>query len=381
MSQSSIVKKFKYPLIGIAVIVAAGLGYRYYMYQKAKELSLESAIRMVTVIHPSHGTAAAKISFPGQLEGYTSASVYARVNGYLKSWQKDIGAVVKAGDVLAQIDSPEVDQQYEQAKADLVSATGVEQLASISYKRWQNLLSVEAVSQQEVDQKSAELESKGALKKIAQSSLERAKTFMGYKNLTAPFSGIVTERNIDVGDLVSNGGGKRLFVVTNIEKLRLYIQLPQIYLNDIRPGLEATVTVPEYPGQEFKAEVVRSSGAVSNQTGASLVEIEINNKDHKLTAGEYASVSMSLPFDKSLLRIPASALIVKKDGTFVAHVDQDARVKLLPIQVSKDLGQELEVVGEISEQSNIIGTPSDTLIEGEKVKMILPQDAEKKAGQ
>jgi RND family efflux transporter MFP subunit len=328
-----------------------------------------------------HGTSAAKISFPGQLEGYISASVYARVNGYLKSWNKDIGAVVKAGDILAEIDSPEVDQQLAQAKSDLVAAAGAQKLAEISFNRWDHLLSVEAVSKQEVDQKSAEMESKEALKQIAQSSLERAKTFAGYKNLTAPFSGIVTERNIDVGDLVTNGGGKRLFVVTNIDKLRLYIQLPQIYLNDIRPGLEASISVPEYPGKEFKAEVVRSSGAVSNQTGASLVEIEIDNRNRKLTAGEYASVSMALPFDKSLLRIPASALIVHKDGTFVAEVDQNSRVKLLSIQVSRDLGQEMEVVGEITPQSNIIETPADTLIEGEKVKMYFAHETDKKAGQ
>jgi RND family efflux transporter MFP subunit len=362
------------------VVVAAGLGYRYYLFQQAKQLAVDTAMRSVSVVHPAHGVAAAKISFPGQLEGFTSASVYARVNGYLKSWSKDIGAVVKAGDVLAQIDSPEVDQQYEQAKSDVLASSSAERLAEVSFQRWQNLLGVEAVSQQEVDQRSAELESKRALKRISESSLERAKTFNGYKNLTAPFSGIVTERNIDVGDLVSNGGGKRLFVVTNIDKLRLYIQLPQIYLNDIRPGLEVTVSVPEYPGKEFKAQVVRSSGAVSNQTGASLVEIAIDNADHKLTAGEYASVSMSLPFDASLLRIPASALIVHKEGTFVAEVDKDSRVKLVPVKVSKDLGQEIEIVGDVAEDSNIIGTPADTLIEGEKVKIYAPETSEQKAG-
>jgi RND family efflux transporter MFP subunit len=370
MSQKSNLGKFLTVFIlGIIIILALGFYHRWNTFKAATEKSEGYSLRSVSVGQPVHGNSANSLTFPGRLEGYRSADIYSRVNGYLKKWYKDIGSPVKAGEILGQIESPEIDQQFQQAQSELIAAVSNEQLAEVSFKRWQNLLKDDAVSEQDVDQKRVEYESKKALRKIAESNLERAKVYVAYKNIPSPFTGILTDRTVDIGDLISNGGGKPLFVIKDVEKLRLYINLPQIFLNDIKPGLAVELSVPEYPGRKFKAQVRRSSGSVNNQSGSSLVEIELVNSDHALTAGEYAQVSLKLSFDASLLRVPASALIVRKDGSFVAEVNDQQKVVFKPVVVSRDFGQQIEVIGEITESSRIIIAPPDTLVAGETVKV------------
>jgi RND family efflux transporter MFP subunit len=359
----------KIPFAIIVALLLLGFAYRYKYLQDAKVQAIEHSVRVVSTINPAFGKGGNSISFPGKLEGYQTAAIYSRVNGYLKSWKKDIGAKVKTGELLGEIESPEVDQQFQQAKSDLVAAISNEELAELSFSRWANLYKVEAVSKQEVDQKTSDLESKKSLRKIAESNLERSTKFISYKNIPAPFDGILTERNTDIGSLISNGGGKPLFIITNIDKLRLYINLPQIYLNDIKVGLSVNVYVPEYPGRVFSANVVRSSGIINPASGSSLVEIEIDNAMHELTAGEFVKVSMELPFDRSLLRVPASCLIIRKNGTFLAEVDQGNKINFKQVKVIRDFGQDIEITGEFTESSLIVNTPSDTLIDGEVVKI------------
>lgn len=366
--QNFIGKKTILVVLLIGGLLAAGFYIRYRDYRGNVEEAEKNSVLKVVVSHPHNENQSAKLDFPGQLEGYVTASVFARVNGYLQNWTRDIGAVVRSGDVLATIDSPETDQAYEQAKSAVLSAVTSEQLAKVTYDRWQKLLETDSVSKQEVDQKFAEMKVKEAQHLIAESNLTRASKFLEYKNVVAPFSGIVTERNVDIGDLVSNGSGKRLFLITNIDTLRLYVQLPQIYLNAVYPGMPAEVQVPEYPGTNFNAKIVRTSGAVSNQTGNSLVEIQIANAAHKLTAGEFAKVTLTMKGDSAVYSLPSSALVVRSGGTFVASVDASGVVHLVPVQVSKDLGREIQVIGKIDATSNIVVNPPDTLADGLKVE-------------
>ena len=341
----------------------------------AKRQSEDAALRYVSIVTPSFSGQENSISFPGRLEAYSNAPIYSRVNGYMKKWYKDIGSTVKNGDLLGAIESPEVDQQLQQATADLESAKSNEALAKITLQRWQNLLESEAVSKQEFDQKSADYESKKSLRLIAESNLAKAKTFAQYKNIPAPFDGIVTERNVDIGSLVSSGSGKSIFNVSNIDKLRLFVNVPQIYINDINPGLDAEIQVPEFPGKTFNAKVVRASGAINESSGATLVEIEMDNPKHQLTTGEYARVSLKLPSDRAIPRVPSSALIVRKNGNYLAIVNEHQKTDFLKVDIGRDFGQEVEIIGNINEKTLIINNPSDALVPGESVKTSQNTDA------
>ncbi len=351
----------------IVLVVLLNFGFRIYGYVAAKFRSEASAQRVVSVISPVIGGAENSISFPGRLEAYLDAPIYSRVNGYMKKWDKDIGSQVKKGEILGRIEAPEVDQQLQQAKSDLISAKSNEALAKISLTRWKNLFAEDAVSRQELDQKTTEYETRRSLRQIAEANLEKAEIFSEYKNIPAPFAGIVTERNIDVGALVSIGSGKPLFNVANIDKLRLFVNIPQVFMNDIRPGIPAKIRVPEFPEKIFEAKVVRSSGAVNENSGTVLIEIEMDNQEHVLTAGEFSQVNIDLPSDKAIPRVPSSALIIRKDGAFLAEVNNEKKAIFTKIVIGRDFGQEVEVIGPITSESKIINNPPDSLIAGELV--------------
>jgi RND family efflux transporter MFP subunit len=353
----------------ILVIVLLNFGFRVYGFISAKFRSEASAQRVVTVISPVVGGAENSISFPGRLEAYLNAPIYSRVNGYLKKWDKDIGAEVKKGEILGKIEAPEVDQQLQQAKSDLIAAKSSEALAKISLTRWKNLFAEDAVSRQELDQKTTEYETKKSLRQIAEANLQKAEIFSEYKNIPAPFSGMVTERNIDVGALVTAGSGKPLFNVANIDKLRLFVNIPQVFMNDIQPGIPAKIRVPEFPEKIFEAKVIRSAGAVNENSGTVLIEIEMENEGHLLTAGEFARVDINLPSDRAIPRVPSSALIIRKDGAFLAEVGKNQKAKFTKVVIGRDFGQEVEVIGEISSDSRIVNNPPDSLIDGESVSV------------
>jgi len=367
----------------VLLIIIFGIGTRLYSYWQAKMHSDALSVQLVSTIHPTLGGAESTLSFPGRLDPYLNAPIYARVNGYMKKWYKDIGSEVKAGELLGQIEAPEVDQQYQQAKADLVAAKGNEEFAKISYQRWKNLIAADAVSKQELDQKLTDYEAKKSLRQIAEANLIKAQTFVDYKNIPAPFAGLITERNTDVGDLVIAGGGKPLFNVVNIDKLRLFVNIPQIFKNDIQTGLSAKISVPEFPGRVFEAKVVRTAGAVNPVSGAVLIEIEMDNQDHILSSGEYAQVTLNLPSDHSVPRVPSSALIIKADGDYLATVAPDQTINLVKVIIGRDFGQELEVIGEITEAMQVVNNPPDSLYQGQKVSAIPVADSKsiKKEGQ
>lgn len=371
-------KRYQKAIIALIAVIAFDFLFRIYGYIEAKYRSEESSRIIVTVITPSIGGAQSALSFPGRLEAYLNAPIYSRVNGYLKKWDSDIGTEVKKGQVLGEIEAPEVDQQLQQAKSDLVSAKSSEELAKITYQRWKNLLVSDAVSKQEFDQKFTDYEAKKSLRQIAEANLEKAKTFYAYKNIPAPFSGLVTERNTDVGALVTAGSGKPLFNISNIDKLRVYLNVPQIFKNDISPGVIAKIKVPEFPERIFEAKVIRSSGAVNESSGTLLVEIELENSDHTLTAGEYAQVNVDLPSDSATPRVPSSAVIIRKAGTYLAILDKDNKVEFLKVEIGRDFGQEVEIIGPIENSTKVINNPPDSLLAHESVDIVTNPPAGKK---
>ena len=315
-------------LVVAILVVAAGLIMRSRQSQLVNQWTQEQAIPVVRVIASQKGSLTHTLVLPGNLQPYIDAPILARVDGYLLRWYHDIGAKVKAGELLADIDTPELDHQLDQARADLVSAMAKQNLAEVTAKRWKNLLATDSVSQQDSDEKSADLEARKADVDAAKANVGRIQAFEQFKRVVAPFDGVVTARKTDVGALISAGKGTELFNVASIDPLRLYVPVPQSYSNQIKVGVKATLTVPEHTDRQFEAVLTRTSGSISSGSGTLLVELSVNNKEGLLTPGSYAEVKFDLPENASIQRVPASALILRSAGVQLAVVESDNRVKL-----------------------------------------------------
>ena len=307
---------------------------------------------------------------PGTLQAYYSASVYARVSGYLNHWSVDIGAPVKSGQLLADIETPELDQQLKQSQANLETALANERLTEITSKRWQHLLSSDSVSQQEADEKSGDYEAKKALVSAARADVDRLKALESFKRITAPFDGVVTARKTDIGALINAGhdAGHELFTIADVHKLRLYVNVPQSYTNQIRIGMNAQLSVPEFPGKTFNALLTDNARAISENSGTVLIELDVDNTSGTLMPGEYGNVRFDLPHDVNAVQIPASALAFRKEGLTVATLTPDNHVNYKTIQISRDLGSMVEIASGLSITDRIIDNPADSLENGDKVK-------------
>ena len=358
-------------LVIAAVVVAWGITSRAKEKSSLAALTREQAVPVVKLIRPEERSAGETLSLPGTLQAYYSASVYARVSGYLKSWQVDIGTPVKSGQLLAEIETPEIDQQLKQAQANLDTALANEHLTEITSRRWHNLLSSDSVSQQEADEKSGDYDAKKALVEAARAEVDRLRALEGFKHITAPFDGIVTARKTDIGALINAGhdAGHELFTVADVHKLRLYVSVPQAYTNQVKVGMKAQVAVPERPGEIFSGVLTDNSQSVSGDTGTVLIELSVDNKDGKLLPGEYGDVSFALPKDAGVVRLPVSALTFRKEGLRVATLTADSRVAYRAISVSNDLGNVVEVASGLSASERIIDNPPDSLEEGDQVKV------------
>ncbi|OIQ80935.1 multidrug resistance protein MdtA precursor [mine drainage metagenome] len=342
----------------------------------------EHAVPTVKIIQPASKEGAQELVLPGTLQAYYSAPVYARVDGYLKHWFADIGTPVKAGQLLADIEAPELDQQLKQAEADLDIALANERLTAITSRRWQGLLSSDSVSQQETDEKLGNYEAKQALVAAARANVERLRALESFKRITAPFNGVVTERKTDIGALINAGhdAGHELFTVADVHKLRLYVSVPQNYINQIRMGMKATLTVPEHPEKVFSAVLSDNSRAVSEHSGTMLIQLEVANADGKLVPGEYADVRFDLPRDVHAVQIPASALKFQKDGLTVATLTPDDHVTYRSIKISRDLGNRVEVATGLSTTDRIVDNPPDFLEEGTLVRAVRRPDTRSTEG-
>ena len=353
------------------VVVASGIASRASSSKELRQWTAAQAQPVVTVRQPQRGNNSAVLALPGRLEAYSRAPIYARVNGYLKDWKVDIGASVQAGQLLAEIEAPDLDQQLSQARADLLTARANAALASTTATRWQQLVKSDAVSRQDVDMKNGDLAAKTAIVKATQANVDRLEVMEGFKRMTAPFSGIVTARTTDVGALINAGSGKglELFVVSDTHKLRLYVNVPQTYAAQIIPGTRAQMTVPERPGRTFTATVQASARSVDPASGATLVQLAVDNESGELLPGAFANVRFDLPPASASLSVPASALIFDSRGARVATVGPDNRVALKAVTIARDLGDVIEISSGLAANDRIIDSPPDGLGKGDQVRI------------
>lgn len=351
-------------------IVATGLTLRALSSSDLREWTQANAVPTVAVVQPQPLGAAAGLQLPGRLEAYSNAPIYARASGYLKAWHVDIGARVKAGQVLAEIETPDLDQQLAQARANLARAEADAALAQSTAKRWQAMLGTDAVSKQEVDEKTGDYAAKQAAVAAARAAVENLVATQGFKRITAPFDGVVTSRSTDVGALISaGGGGPPLFSVADTQRLRVYVQVPQSFVPAIAVGGSAELSVPERPGRRFPATVENSAGAVDARSGGSLVQLVVDNRAGELLAGSYADVTLSVPAPVSGLSIPASSLIFTGAGMHVAVIAADNTVAMKTVAISRDLGTHVEVAG-LSADDRLIDSPPDSLVAGDTVQLV-----------
>jgi len=356
------------------VVVVVGVATRLSDARSLRQWTDEQAIPTVVISEPESTNGKAPLELPAQMDAFTNAPIYARTSGYLKSWDKDIGAPVKAGDLLGTIDTPDLDQQLLQAQADLASARANAALAATTAKRWQVLRQTDpdSVSQQSVDQYNGDLAAKQAQANAAQANLDRLKALKSYARLVAPFDGRVTARNTDVGALItadSSGTGTPLFTVSDTSKLRVYVRVPQVYAPAIHRNDEATLTVPEYPGKSFTAKVEADARSITPTSGTTLVQLLVDNPDGKLLPSSYASVSFKIGSSAEGLRVPAEALIFDDKGLHVATLDANDHVHFKAVTIRRDYGKSIEVGSGLAPSDRVVINPPDGLADGDEVRI------------
>ena len=366
-------------LVSIAIalgIVGAGIAARASGGKQLRQWTDAHAQPVVAVIQPQSGRNASVVALPGRLQAYSRAPIYARVSGYVKDWKVDIGGHVQAGQLLAELEAPDLDQQLSQAKADLLTAQANAALAGTTAKRWQQLVKTDSVSLQEVDMKNGDFAAKQAIVKATQANVQRLEVMEGFKRIVAPFDGIVTARSTDVGKLIDAGSGKglELFVVSDTHKLRLYVNVPQNYAAQITSGTQAQMTVPERPGRTYTATVESTAESVDPVSGATLVQLAVDNTSGELLPGAFANVRFNLTGTVPKLTVPASALIVDASGVHVATIGADNRVALKPVTIARDLGTVVEIDSGLAANDRVIDSPPDGLSEDDQVR-IAPSSA------
>ena len=364
-------------VIGIAVaalIVASGTTLRIVDARHLKTWTDSQAIPTVAVVTPQLAVNKSSLDLPGRLEAYSRAPIYARVSGFLKVWHVDIGAPVKAGQLLAEIEAPDLDQQLMQARAALASAQAAEALATVTAQRWQTMGNTNAVSKQTVDEKIGDLTVKQALAKAAQANVDRLNVLSDFKRVTSPFDGIVTARNTDVGALINadSSAGLALFVVSDIGKLRVTVSVPQNYVPAVKMNSKVQITVPEYPNKTYNGAVDASARSVDAASGTTRMQLVVDNAAGELMPGAFANTRIELPQDKQAFSIPSGALIFGQQGLRVATVDASGKAVLKPVTISRDLGQVVEIGSGVSRDDRVIESPPDGLADGDPVRVVTP---------
>jgi len=373
-------------LVGALVaVVALTLSFGLQPRLQAREnLAKDAATRstmVVSVIRAKQTDATREIVLPGNMRAYSDTPIYARTSGYLKRWYADIGKRVKAGDLLAEIDTPEIDDQLQQARADLANAEAEYRLAESTNTRWEALLKTDSVSKQEVEERRGAFASRKAAVEAARFNVARLQKLQSFKRLTAPFDGVITARNTDIGALVDAGSStpsRELFHLASTQRMRVYVNVPQAYAAEAVPGVEAELTLAEYPGRRFKGSLVRNTQAIDTASRTLLAEVEVPNPTGELLPGAYAEVHLKLGVSNRALLLPVNALLFRPEGVMVALVKQE-RTELVKIALGRDFGTEVEVVSGLAPTDDIIINPSDSLISGVSVRVVKDEAAPPKA--
>jgi membrane fusion protein (multidrug efflux system) len=361
---------------GAIAVTVTGIGSRASNAQQLAVRAQAQAVPTVSVITPGHGMRSTPtLDLPGRIEAHSRALVHARVAGYLKRWTVDIGAHVRAGQLLAEIDTPELDMQLMQARAELASVTANAALSAATQRRWQSLQAQNFVSAQAVEEKSGDLAVKQAAVNASQANVDRLQTMKRFAQVLAPFSGVVTSRSTDIGALINPGGGTgtELFVVSDVSRLRLYVNVPQNYVSLVKQGDKVAFSVPERPGEVFKATVRSMSQAIGNASGTMLVQLAADNPDAGLLPGGFASMRFELPRETGRLTVPPGALIFGKAGPRVAVVGAGDKVALKPVTVARDLGSSIEIGAGLAADDRVIDSPPDGISDGDPVRVKGPE--------
>jgi RND family efflux transporter MFP subunit len=342
-----------------------------------KETS-ESAIPTVVTVTASPSSLGEELVLPGAVQAYIEAPIYARTSGYLKSWNSDIGTQVAKGQILAEIETPEVDQQLSQAQADLATARANEALSTSTNVRWQGLLATESVSKQDADEKSGDAAAKTAASHSAAANLARLRDLESFKRVVAPFSGVITARNTDIGALINAGqsAGSELFRIADTRKLRIFVRVPEAFASATKPGLDAELRFAERPNRSFAAKTVRTSNSLDAILRTLQVELELDNAKGEIFPGAYAEVHFKIPADAATLRLPANTVLFRSAGLQVATLDGEHRVKLKSIVQGRDFGSTIEVLSGLTANELVILNPPDSIADGVQVRIAAPPPAQ-----
>jgi RND family efflux transporter MFP subunit len=353
-------------------VVAAGIATRAGSEQRLASWTAEQAVPNVTVIHPTAAAASDALRLPANLQALNNAPIYARTTGYVRRWLVDLGDPVRRGQVLAILDAPDVDQQLAAARADLQTARANQALAATTATRWSTMLAKDAVSKQETDEKQGDLAAKSAVTNAARANVARLQALTGFTRLVAPFDGVVTSRSTEIGALVVSGNASStpLFTVADVSRIRAYVKVPQAFSGQIHPGMEVSLTLPEYSGRTFTATLTRTAGAVDPNSGTVLVELQAPNGDRALKPGSYAQASFPLHGAGGTVTLPPSALVIGAKGTQVAVVGPDGKAQLRTVTIGNDQGKVVEITAGLSANDRVIDNPPDSLQTGDAVKVL-----------
>lgn len=354
----------------VAVVVFEGIVSRLKARQQVRDETNQLAVPTVAVIHLQPARAEQEVVLPANIQPYISAPIFARTNGYLKSWTSDIGAHAKKGQLLAEIETPEVDAQLRQARADLATAEANLHLSQVTAARYQELLKSDSVSKQDTDNATSDLAAKQTTLQSGEANVKRLEDLQSFEKVYAPFDGVITARNTDIGQLINSGSGgpAALFQIAAVNTLRVYVSVPQIDSPAARRGMSVDLTLPQFPGKRFRGTLVRTADAIDPASRTLLVEIDVNNPAGELLPGAYAEAHFKLPpYSGSTYIIPVPALVFRSEGLQVATVDDGQHAVLKPVQLGRDFGTQVEVISGLTGQDVVIVNPPDSLAAGQQV--------------
>jgi RND family efflux transporter MFP subunit len=384
LRRRQIIRRAKIAMFTVLALLAVGAGRtmlsRSWNAQALEKSTAERAKQYVKVTRPGDRSAVQNLVLPGTLQGYVQSPISSRTGGYLKRWHKDIGSRVAKGELLAEIDAPEIDQQLSQGIAAREQAAQSLALAKSSMERWEALRKKDAVSQQELDERrSGEAQAKANLA-AADANVERLRQLEGFKRITAPFAGVITRRNVDTGDLVDAGGARTLFLLTQTDPLRIYINVPQAYAQLIKPGQKVSVTQTELRGRTFSGEVARTAGSIDAATRSMQIEVSLPNREGELLPGAYVQVSLPIQAASQAMTMSTNTLMFRSDGMRVAVVDESGRIKLRPVKIGRNYGESVEVLEGVGPKDRVVLNPADSLADGDQVEVTVAAPAAARAG-
>jgi RND family efflux transporter MFP subunit len=373
------VKLGRAPIIGVVIValllgifIAIGVHSRVHAEEKLSSNAQQSLALSVAVTTPSQGAGPLEITLPANTQAYIDTPIYARTNGYLRKWYADIGTRVHRGQVLAEIETPELDQQVEQAQSDLATARANQEIAQITAQRWEKLLAKNAVSRQEADQATSDFSARQSALSSAQANLRRLEQLQGFEKIYAPFDGVITARNVDIGSLIQAGDSSspraELFHMASTDKLRLFVPVPEVYASAVRSGDRIVVTSDAAPNQKFTGTIVRNSDSIDISNRTLNMEVDVLNSDHNLLPGQYAFVHLPIPPSNSSMTLPSNTLLFRAEGLRVGVV-RHGRVVLTPVEIGHDYGAKVEITAGLTPQDQVILNPSDSLAQGEPVQI------------